>query len=138
MGIEIIASSHGAIHNTKDKINYVLNLLWEEWSSLNKDNEKVLVIYLTMYSASQEMAEIVFDELKSNCIGVIVRDALNNIFDVIIQDAVNVRGILFIGPSFIDATLHPLLHHIVYSLSALKPKAKPFWWDYLLWLGNSC
>jgi len=116
--IEIIAPSHGPLHNKPEKIIKA----YKDWTSDSVKNE-VLLPYVSMHGSVQKMVDYLIDALVSRGISVkpfnLTKTDLGELAMALVDAAT-----IVIGTSTVLTGPHPQAIYAVYLANALRPKTK--------------
>lgn len=118
LNVDMILPSHGPVHNEP---NYILDLYTEWTSDLGKN--LVLLPYVSMYGATEEMINYLSDELNKKGIDTIKHDVITDNLGDLATALVDGTTIVM-GTSMVLAGPHPASVNVAYIASVLKPKAK--------------
>lgn len=118
MDVDMILPSHGPIY---DNPAYILDLYTDWTSDIGKN--LVLLPYVSMYGATEEMVEYLSDELNRYGIETlkhnIVEDNLGDLAMALVDGTT-----IILGTSMVVSGPHPASVNVAYIASILKPKAK--------------
>ena len=115
--IKMIAPSHGIIWR-KDPLKIVNAYL--SWAR-NETKPKVIVVYETMWGATQKMARIIVEGITETGVGVKLFDVASSDRTEIIKEMLDAKGFIF-GSSTHDNDMLPNLAGFLEFLKGLKPK----------------
>ncbi len=115
--IKMIAPSHGVIWR-KDPLKIVNAYL--SWAG-NETKPKVIVIYETMWGATEKMARIIVEGIAKTGMGVKLFDVASSDRTEIIKEMLDAKGFIF-GSSTHDNDMLPNLAGFLEFLKGLKPK----------------
>lgn len=118
LNVDMILPSHGPVHKEP---NYILDLYTDWTSDLGKN--LVLLPYVSMYGATEEMINYLSDELNKKGIDTIKHDVISDNLGDLAMALVDGTTIVM-GTSMVLAGPHPASVNIAYIASVLKPKAK--------------
>lgn len=118
MNVDMILPSHGPVY--KDP-NYILDL-YTDWSS-DLGKNLVLLPYVSMYGATEEMIDYLSKELNKHGIETLKHDMVNDNLGNLAMALVDGTTIVM-GTSMVVAGPHPASVNVAYIASILKPKAK--------------
>ena len=116
--IEIIAPSHGPIHN---KPNFILNA-YEDWISDDVKNE-VLIPYVSMHGSTDKMVQFLVDALIKRGITVIPFNLTKTDIGQLAKALVDAATIVIASPTVLVGP-HPAAVYATYLANALRPKTK--------------
>ena len=119
--IKIIAPSHGPIWRSNPEM--IINLY--DKLSKYKSDDKVLIVYGTMYGFTEELANYIARKLISEGIKVMVHNAVNVHPSFTLSEAWDSKVILFGLPTY-DGGAFPPVYYTAYLISAKKLKNKIF------------
>lgn len=119
IAINMIAPSHGIIWR-KDPFK-IINA-YASWAS-NKTGPKVVVVYETMWGATEKMARQMVDALADNKIKAKLFDVATSDRAEIIKEMLDAKGFI-IGSSTHDNNMLPNLAGFLELLKGLKPKGR--------------
>lgn len=118
LNVDMILPSHGPVYKEP---NYILDLYTDWTSDLGKN--LVLLPYVSMYGATEEMINYLSDELNKKGIDTIKHDVISDNLGDLAMALVDGTTIVM-GTSMVLAGPHPASVNIAYIASVLKPKAK--------------
>jgi flavorubredoxin len=116
--IEIIAPSHGPIHN---RPNFILNA-YEDWISDDVKNE-VLIPYVSMHGSTDKMVQFLVDALIKRGITVIPFNLTKTDIGQLAKALVDAATIVIASPTVLVGP-HPAAVYATYVANALRPKTK--------------
>jgi len=116
--IKMIAPSHGPIYKNPARILEV----YRKWTD-GETREKAILVYVTMYSATERMIEIMAETLLSEGIDVNIYNLACADLAGIATDLVDSRAIVFGAPVVLGG-MHPLALYGAHLVKALKPPLK--------------
>ena len=116
--IEIIAPSHGPIHN---KPNFILNA-YKDWISDDVKNE-VLIPYVSMHGSTDKMVQFLVDALIKRGITVIPFNLTKTDIGQLAKALVDAATIVIACPTVLVGP-HPAAVYATYLANALRPKTK--------------
>ncbi len=116
--IEIIAPSHGPIHN---KPNFILNA-YKDWISDDVKNE-VLIPYVSMHGSTNKMVQFLVDALIKRGITVIPFNLTRTDIGQLAKALVDAATIVIACPTVLVGP-HPAAVYATYLANALRPKTK--------------
>lgn len=116
--IEIIAPSHGPLHN---KPELIINA-YKDWVSDNVKNE-VILPYVSMHGSVQKMVDYFIDALIKRGIAVKPFNLTKTDLGELAMSLVDAATIV-IGSSTVLTGPHPNIVYAVYLVNALRPKTK--------------
>ncbi len=115
--IKMIAPSHGIIWR-KDPLK-IINA-YMSWAR-NETKPKVIVIYETMWGATEKMARIIVEGIAKTGMGVKLFDVASSDRTEIIKEMLDAKGFIF-GSSTHDNDILPNIAGFLEFLKGLKPK----------------
>ncbi len=118
LDVDMIAPSHGPIYRNPQRIIDA----HKKWSR-GETQEKVLIVYVSMYGTNEEIARKLADRLIAAGIEVEVYDLVSSDIGDIAKDLVDSRAIVLAAPTVL-AGAHPLAVYTAYLVKALRPPAK--------------
>lgn len=118
LNVDMILPSHGPIHNNP---SYILDLYTDWTSDLGKN--LVLLSYVSMYGATEDMINYLSDELNKKGIDTFKYDIISDNLGDLAMALVDGTTIV-LGTSMVLAGPHPASVNLAYIASVLKPKAK--------------
>lgn len=118
LDVEVILPSHGPIYNNPE---YILNLYSDWTSDLGKN--LVLLPFVSMYGAVEEMVDYLAEKLQKKGIQTIKHDIITDDLGDLAMALVDGTTIV-LGTSMVLAGPHPASVNIAYIASVLKPKAR--------------
>jgi flavorubredoxin len=113
--IEIIAPSHGPIHQHPETILEA----YKKWTA-GKTKEKAIVAYVSMWKSTEAMVSAAADALLAEGIEVAIHNVANANLGDIAKDLVDSRAIVFGVPTVIGG-MHPLGVYAATLVKALRP-----------------
>ena len=116
--IEMIAPSHGPIHN---KPNFILNA-YEDWISDDVKNE-VLIPYVSMHGSTDKMVQFLVEALIKRGITVIPFNLTKTDIGQFAKALVDAATIVIASPTVLIGP-HPAAVYATYLANALRPKTK--------------
>ena len=116
--IEIIAPSHGPIHNKPD---FILNA-YKNWISDDVKNE-VLIPYVSMHGSTDKMVQFLVDALIKREITVIPFNLTKTDIGQLAKALVDAATIVIASPTVLVGP-HPAAVYAAYLANALRPKTK--------------
>ncbi|MBR3889230.1 FprA family A-type flavoprotein [bacterium] len=118
LNVDMILPSHGPVHKEP---NYILDLYTDWTSDLGKN--LVLLPYVSMYGATEEMINYLSDKLNKKGIDTIKHDVISDNLGDLAMALVDGTTIVM-GTSMVLAGPHPASVNVAYIASVLKPKAR--------------
>ncbi|WP_456443870.1 flavodoxin domain-containing protein [Thermococcus sp.] len=118
LDVDMIAPSHGPVYRNPQRIIDA----HKKWSR-GETQEKVLIVYVSMYGTNEEIARKLADRLIAEGIEVEVYDLVSSDIGDIAKDLVDSRAIVLAAPTVL-AGAHPLAVYAAYLVKALRPPAK--------------
>jgi len=122
MKIEVIAPDHGPVWRGDEKFKRLIEL-YKKWSNRNVD-KKVVIIYDTMWKATETMARHIEDGVKSEGVKVEVMCLSNTPRSDVADEMLNAAGIV-VGSSTLNNNLLPSVADNLTYIKGLKFKT-PF------------
>ena len=116
--IDIIAPSHGPMYKNPKKIMDV----YKKWTK-GETEEKVLIVYVTMWKSTEKMINAITETLLSNNVKVSKFDLTNADIGEIAKELVDSRAIVLGVPTVLGG-MHPLGIYASYLVKALRPPLK--------------
>ncbi|MCM8779214.1 MAG: flavodoxin domain-containing protein [Candidatus Omnitrophica bacterium] len=117
LSIKMIAPSHGIIWRKDPKKIINAYLSWAK----NETHKKVVIVYETMYGATEKMARKIAQGIISEGISVKLFDITQSERTEIISEMLDAQGFIF-GSSTLDNGMLPTLAGFLEFLKGLKPK----------------
>jgi len=118
LDIELIAPSHGPIHRNPDKILGA----YRRWTA-GETREKVIVVYVTMWSSTEMMIKTMVETLLAEGIEVSLHNLVNADIGDVARDLVDSRAIVLGAPTVLGG-MHPLAIYASHLVRALRPPLK--------------
>jgi flavorubredoxin len=115
LDIKMIAPSHGPIHKNPQRILEH----YSKWVN-GETQEKVIVVYVTMWKSTEKMVNQLVDGLLQNGIHVSVHNLSNADLGEVAKDLVDARAIVFGTPTVLGK-MHPLAVYAAHLVKVLKP-----------------
>ncbi len=116
--INMIAPSHGPIHKNPERILS----LYKKWTNGETD-EKVIIVYMSMWQTIEKMIDVVSGKLLSNGVQFARYNLINSDIGDIAADLVDSRAIVFAAPTVLNS-MHPLGIYAAQIVKLLKPPLK--------------
>ena len=116
--IEIIAPSHGPIHRNPERILSA----YREWTA-GETEEKVIVVYVTMWNSTEAMIKTMVETLLGEGIEVALYTLINADLGDIAKDLVDSRAIVLGTPTVLGG-MHPQAIYAAHLVKALRPPLK--------------
>lgn len=116
--IEMIAPSHGPVHNDPKFIVDAYN----EWVG-DKVKNKVLIPFVSMHGSTRKMVEYLTQALIDRGIAVNPFNLIGGHLGHLAVDLVDSATVVLAGPQVL-ASAHPVLANAAFLANALRPKAK--------------
>ncbi|WP_290596216.1 MULTISPECIES: FprA family A-type flavoprotein [unclassified Archaeoglobus] len=113
--IDIIAPSHGPIYRNPERILSA----YEKWT-VGETRRKVIVVYASMWGATEKMVNLIADILLSEGVEVAVHNLAFADIGEIAKDLVDSRGIVLGTPTVLGG-MHPIALFAVSLVKALRP-----------------
>jgi len=120
MDLEIIAPSHGPLHN---RPAFIIEA-YEDWSS-DVIKPEVVIPYVSMYQSTAKMVQYLTDRLMEKGIRVTPYNLTETDLGELAAGLVD-AGAIVVGASMVLAIPHPAAVYAAAIINALKPKAKYF------------
>lgn len=120
MDIEIIAPSHGPLHNRPE---FIIEA-YTDWAS-DELKPEVIIPYVSMYQSTAKMVQYLSDRLMEKGIRVTPYNLPETDLGELAVGLVDAGAIVF-GASMVLAIPHPAAVYAASIINALKPKAKYF------------
>ncbi|MBT6603821.1 FprA family A-type flavoprotein [Candidatus Bathyarchaeota archaeon] len=118
LDIKVIAPSHGPIHRNPESIMGV----YEKWT-VGETNDKVIVVYATMWKNTEKMVKQLVAVLEERGIEVPVYNLEHADIGEIAKDLVDARGIV-LGTPTVVGRMHPLAVYATHLVTILRPPVK--------------
>ncbi len=115
LDIDIIAPSHGPIYRDPERILDMYRL----WTA-GKTREKAIIVYVSMWSATEKMIRSISESLMSEGIEISYFNLLNSDIGDIARELVDSRAIVLGTPTVLGG-MHPLAVYAAYLVKVLKP-----------------
>ncbi len=115
----VIAPDHGPIWRTSEDIEHILNS-YAIWSA-QKPEAKAVVVYDTMWNATDEMSRAVCEGLESSGVHVKLMPLKGSHRSDVVTEVLD-AGALLVGSPTINNNLFPTLADVLSYLKGLKPK----------------
>lgn len=116
--INMIAPSHGPIYRNPEKILSA----YEKWTA-GETEEKVLVVYTSMWGSTERMVNLLTDLLIKEGLKVAVHNLASADIGEIAKDLVDSRAIVLGTPTVLGG-MHPLALFAANLVKALRPPAR--------------
>jgi flavorubredoxin len=116
--INMIAPSHGPIYRNLEKILSA----YEKWTA-GETEEKVLVVYATMWGSTERMVNLLTELLMKEGLKVAVHNLASADIGEIAKDLVDSRAIVLGTPTVLGG-MHPLALFAANLVKALRPPAR--------------
>ena len=116
--ISMIAPSHGPIYKNPKTIIEA----YKKWTA-GETNQKVIVVYATMWNATEKMINAIVETLMDENIQVCLYNLANSDIGDIAKDLVDSKAII-IGAPTVVGSLHPLAVYILHVAKILNPPLK--------------
>ncbi len=116
--IRVIAPSHGPIYINPGKILRT----YEKWTS-GETEEKVIIVYVTMWKSTERMIKTMVDALISEGLEVCLYNLAMADIGEVAKDLVDSRAIVLGTPTVLGG-MHPLALYGAYLVRALRPPIK--------------
>jgi flavorubredoxin len=116
--IDMIAPSHGAIHRNPEKILEA----YRKWTA-GETEEKVIVVYVTMWDSTEAMIEAMVETLLAEGLAVTLHNLVTADMGDIARDLVDSRAIVLGAPTVLGG-MHPLAIYAAHLVKALRPPLK--------------
>lgn len=118
MEVEMIAPSHGPVHNNP---KFIMDA-YKEWVSPNVKNE-VIIAYVTMHGSTRKMVEHLTSALVEKDLIVKVYDLTGTDIGELAMDLVDAATIVIASPTVMVGP-HPAALYAIYLTNLLRPKLK--------------
>lgn len=118
LNIELIAPSHGPIHRNPERILSA----YREWTA-GETEEKVIVVYVTMWNSTEAMIKTMVETLLGEGIEVALYNLINADLGDIAKDLVDSRAIVLGTPTVLGG-MHPQAIYAAHLVKALRPPLK--------------
>jgi flavorubredoxin len=118
MNIEVIAPSHGTVHDTPD---FILDA-YEEWISDDVKNE-VVIAYVSMHNSVRKMVEYIVDIFIKKGLPIKVFNLTKTDLGEFAMALVDAATVVIATPTVL-AGAHPTAVYATYLINALRPKCK--------------
>jgi flavorubredoxin len=115
LDVKMIAPSHGPIHKNPQRIIEH----YSKWVK-GETQEKVIVVYVTMWKSTEKMVNQLVEGLLQNGINVSVHNLSNADLGEVAKDLVDARAIVFGTPTVLGK-MHPLAAYGAHLVKVLKP-----------------
>jgi flavorubredoxin len=115
LDVKMIAPSHGPIHKNPQRILEH----YSKWVN-GETQEKVIVVYVTMWKSTEKMVNQLVECLLQNGIRVSVHNLSNADLGEVAKDLVDARAIVFGTPTVLGK-MHPLAVYAAHLVKVLKP-----------------
>ncbi len=116
--IDLIAPSHGPIHRNPEKILKA----YRKWTA-GKTEEKVIVVYVTMWKSTEQMIKAMVEALLARGLAVTLHNLVTADVGDIARDLVDSRAIVLGAPTVLGG-MHPLAIYAAHLVRALRPPLK--------------
>ncbi len=117
--IDMIAPSHGPIHNDASSI---VNS-YKEWISDKSLKNLVVIAYISMHGSTKLLAERLGESLQVGGVEVHSYDISNMDIGEVVMDLVDAKSFIIGTPCFLGG-LHPGAANLLYIANSLRPKTK--------------
>jgi flavorubredoxin len=118
LDIELIAPSHGPIHQNPGRILDA----YRKWTAGETKN-KVIVVYVTMWNSTEAMVKAMVETLLAEGIEVSLHNLVNADLGDLARDLVDSRAIVLGTPTVLGG-MHPLAVYAAHLVKALRPPLK--------------
>ncbi|TKJ29777.1 MAG: MBL fold hydrolase [Chloroflexi bacterium B3_Chlor] len=118
LNIELIAPSHGPIHRNPGRILEA----YRKWTA-GETEEKVIVVYVTMWNSTEAMIKTMVETLLGEGIEVALYNLINADLGDIAKDLVDSRAIVLGTPTVLGG-MHPQAIYAAHLVKALRPPLK--------------
>lgn len=118
LDVRLLAPSHGPVHRNPADIMQAQR----KWAG-GPLEKKVVLIYATMYGATESLKKAVANAMSDRGVEVIEHDLAVADLSHIITDLVDARALVVGSPTFIGGA-HPLVHTAVETVRILRPPGK--------------
>jgi flavorubredoxin len=116
--IKLIAPSHGPIYKNPERILEA----YQKWTA-GETKEKVIVVYVSMWSSTEAMIKTMAETLLSEGVEVSLYNLVNSDTGEIAKDLVDSRAIV-LGMPTVLAGMHPIAIYAAYLVKTLRPPLK--------------
>jgi len=116
--IKLIAPSHGPIYKNPERILEA----YQKWTA-GETKEKVIVVYVSMWSSTEAMIKTMAETLLSEGVEVSLYNLVNSDTGEIAKDLVDSRAIVLGMPTVLGG-MHPIAIYAAYLVKALRPPLK--------------
>lgn len=116
--IKVIAPSHGPIYRNPRKILTV----YSDWTE-GRTSEKALLVYATMWKATETMVEALGETLRSEGVETYLYDLSNADIGEIARELVDSPALVLGTPAVLGG-MHPLAANVAYITKMLRPPLK--------------
>ncbi len=116
--IDLIAPSHGPVHRNPEKILQA----YRKWTA-GKTEEKVIVVYVTMWNSTEQMIKAMVETLLAKGLAVTLHNLVTADLGDIARDLVDSRAIVLGAPTVLSG-MHPLAIYASHLVRALRPPLK--------------
>ncbi len=113
--IDLIAPSHGPIHRNPERILE----LYGKWTA-GQTREKVIVVYVSMWSSTERMIKAMVETLTAEGMEVGLHNLVNADLGDVARDLVDARAIVLGTPTVLGG-MHPLAIYAASLVKALRP-----------------
>jgi flavorubredoxin len=113
--IELVAPSHGPIHRNPERILE----LYRTWTA-GETREKVIVVYVSMWSSTERMIKAMVETLTAEGVEVGLHNLVNADLGDVARDLVDARAIVLGTPTVLGG-MHPLAIYAASLVKALRP-----------------
>lgn len=116
--IEMICPSHGVILRS-----YISDVVqgYERWSKNECDQDKVVIVYDSMWGSTQEMADCIKEEFEAQGKTVHMHSLAKEHYSQVMGDLVEAKHI-FVGASTLNNNMMPTVAAFMTYMKGLKPK----------------
>jgi flavorubredoxin len=118
LDIDLIAPSHGPMHRNPQRI---LDL-YRQWTA-GETKEKVIVVYVTMWKATEAMIGAMVESLMGEGLEVELHNLTTADLGDVARDLVDSRAIVLGTPAVLGG-MHPLAIYAAHLVKALRPPLK--------------
>jgi flavorubredoxin len=115
LDLELIAPSHGPVHRNPERILE----LYRKWTA-GETREKVIVVYVSMWSSTENMVKAMVETLTAEGVEVGLHNLVYADLGDVARDLVDARAIVLGTPTVLGG-MHPLAIYAASLVKALRP-----------------
>jgi len=119
--IDMIAPAHGCIWKGKDEVSMIMDA-YQDWAAQEHKN-KAVVVYDTMYGATEKLATAIKSEFEDNGIEVTYRCLTHDDMSDVIVDFMDAKYVA-IGSPTLNKNIFPRVAAFLTYMKGLAPKNK--------------